>query len=197
MSTKHWYRNLRIDCFVQEVSLSTSTSKSPFDLPRGSYEDALAWVGQEREVQFAEVAVNWPMVKVFAALVEDGNPSYWEEERARQVWGGIVAPPGMLHVWLMELQWRPDGAGSPYPLCAMVPLPGDTLINTRTRTVFHAPMRLGDQLNMTERVESVSPEKATRLGRGHFVTTLARYRNQRGGLIAEHTNVLLRYESGS
>ncbi len=143
-------------------------------------------------MQFAEVPVNWPMVKVFAALVEDGNRAYWDENNA---WGGIIAPPGMLHVWLMELQWSPDGVGTPYPLCAMVPLPGDTLINTRTRTVFHAPMRVGDRLNMTERVESVSPEKTTRLGRGHFVTTLASYRNQHGDLLGEHTNVLLRYES--
>ncbi|HTK62095.1 MAG TPA: hypothetical protein VL595_06950, partial [Pseudonocardia sp.] len=61
--------------------MSTSTSKrgpDPFDLPRGSYEDALLWVGREREVQFAEVAVNHPMVKVFAAMVEDGNRSYWD-----------------------------------------------------------------------------------------------------------------------
>lgn len=178
--------------------MSTSTSKrgpDPFDLPRGSYEDALLWVGREREVQFAEVAVNHPMVKVFAAMVEDGNRSYWDEEFARRVWGQVIAPPGMLHVWLMALQWRPQGADSPYPLCAMVPLPGDTLINTRTRTVYHAPMRVGDQLNMVERVESISPEKATRLGRGHFVTTLARYRDQRGRLLAEHTNILLRFDA--
>jgi hypothetical protein len=166
-------------------------------LPRGSYEDALAWVGREREVQFAEVSVNWPMVKVFAAMVEDGNRSYWDGEFAGRVWGGVVAPPGMLHVWLMALQWRPGGAGLPYPLCAMVPLPGDTLINTGTRTVFHAPMRVGDHLNMVERVESVSAEKVTRLGRGHFVTTLARYRNQGGVLVGEHTNTLLRFQAAS
>jgi acyl dehydratase len=154
-------------------------------------------VGREREVQFAEVSVNWPMVKVFAAMVEDGNRSYWDGEFAGRVWGGVVAPPGMLHVWLMALQWRPGGAGLPYPLCAMVPLPGDTLINTGTRTVFHAPMRVGDHLNMVERVESVSAEKVTRLGRGHFVTTLARYRNQGGVLVGEHTNTLLRFQAAS
>jgi hydroxyacyl-ACP dehydratase HTD2-like protein with hotdog domain len=157
----------------------------------------LSWVGREREIQFAEVAVNWPMVKVFAAMVEDGNRSYWDEDFARRVWGDVVAPPGMLHVWLMALQWRPEGAAAPYPLCAMVPLPGDTLINTRTRTEFHAPMRVDDHLNMVEKVESISPEKATRLGRGHFVTTVARYRNQRGALLAEHTNVLLRFSPES
>jgi acyl dehydratase len=172
-------------------------AKHLLPLPRGSYEDALSWVGREREIQIAEVSVNWPMVKVFAAMVEDGNRSYWDEDFARRVWGDVVAPPGMLQVWLTALQWRPDGAGSPYPLCAMVPLPGDTMISTGVRTVFHAPMRVGDHLSMIERVDSVSPEKRTRLGRGHFVTTSARYRNQRGVLVAEHEHTLVRFDSAS
>lgn len=179
------------------VGAKHGLAKYLLPLPRGSYEDALEWVGREREIQFAEEPVNRAMVKVFAAMVEDANRSYWDEGFARRVWGAPIAPPGMLHVWLMPLQWRPDGAGWPYPLCAMVPLPGDTLINTRTRTVYHAPMRVGDHLNMVERVESVSPPKTTRLGQGHFVTTLARYRDQSGTLLAEHTNVLLRYGSES
>jgi acyl dehydratase len=168
-----------------------------FDLPFGSYEDARSWVGYQREVQFAEVEVNWPMIKVYAAMVEDANISYWDERFARRAWGGVSAPPGMLHVWLMALQWRPGGPDLPYPLCAMVPLPGNTLINTKTETVFHEPMRVGDHLSMLERVESISPEKRTRLGPGHFVTTRAEYRNQHGVLIAEHGNTLLRFQGAS
>jgi acyl dehydratase len=169
-------------------------SPQAFPLPRGTYDEALQWVGRERETAVAEVPVNWPMIKAYAAMLEDPNSSYWDERFAERAWGGVIAPPGMLHVWLMALQWRPEGADPPYPLCAMVPLPGDTLINTSTRTTFHAPMRVGDHLRMVERVESISPEKLTRLGRGHFVTTLARYRTRHDVLVAEHVNTLLRFE---
>jgi acyl dehydratase len=177
-----------------EVPVSETDRAAKFELPQGSYEEALSWVGHQREIQLAEVPVNWPMIKVYAAMLEDPNRSYWDEQFAKQVWGEVIAPPGMLHVWLMALQWRPDGADPPYPLCAMVPLPGDTLINTKTETTFHEPMRLGDRLNMRERVESISPEKETRLGKGHFVKTLAQYRTQQGTLVAEHVNTLLRYQ---
>jgi hypothetical protein len=166
---------------------------APVDLPFGTYEDALTWVGRERSVQFAEAPVNWPMIKVFASLLEDGNPAYWDEERARSSWGGIVSPPAMLHAWLMPLPWRPHGADECTTLAAQVPLPGDTLINVSVETVYSRPIPEGTHLNLTERILSVSPEKRSRLGPGHFVTSLGIYRDQCGREIARHTNTLLRY----
>lgn len=163
------------------------------DLPLGTYEEALTWVGRERSVQFAEVPVNWPMIKVFASLIEDGNPAYWDEEMARSLWGGVVSPPAMLHAWLMPLQWRPQGADACTTLAAMVPLPGNTLINVSVETVYSCPMREGAHLNLTERILSVSPEKRSRLGPGHFVKSLGIYRDERGHELARHTNALFRY----
>jgi acyl dehydratase len=165
------------------------------DLPIGTYEEGLTWVGHQRAVHFAEVPVNAPMVKVFAALVEDGNPGYWDEDFARRRWGGILSPPAMLHVWLMPLQWRPQGAETYRNLGLEVPLPGNTLINAAVDTTFHHPIRVGDHLNLTERIVSVSPEKHSRVGVGHFVASEATYRNQCGIQVARQTNTLFRYSS--
>jgi hypothetical protein len=167
--------------------------RQSIELPLGTYEEALGWVGRERSVQFAEVPVNWPMIKVFASLLEDPNPAYWDEDAGRFLWGGVVAPPAMLHAWLMPLQWRPQGAEVCTTLAAMVPLPGNTLINVSVETTYSGPIREGTHLNLTERIVSISPEKRSRLGRGHFITSAGIYRDQQGHELACHTNTLFRY----
>ena len=53
-----------------------------------------------------------------------------------------------------------------------MPLPGTTFINASNDVEFLTPIFEGDRLNVVEEVVSVSPEKTTRLGAGHFVETL-------------------------
>jgi acyl dehydratase len=173
--------------------MTAAEDRTGMGVARGTYADAKQMIGHRSDVQFAEIEVNWPMIKYFCALTEDGNPSYWDTGFAAQQWGGIIAPPGMLMAWLMPIQWRPGG-GSGAPLIAtQVPLPGETLINVSTETEYLIPIQAGDHLNMVDEVVDITPEKKTRLGTGHFITTLATYRNQRGQVVAKNTNVMFRY----
>jgi acyl dehydratase len=75
------------------------------------------------------------------------------------------------------------------------PLPGDKPVNVSTEFEYLAPVRIGDRLSMRDRLIDISDEKTTRVGVGHFITTRAEYRNQRGELVARDTNVLFRYRS--
>jgi acyl dehydratase len=166
-----------------------------YDIPVGTYEDAKAMVGTTTPVRFGEVPVNVGMIRHYAAMVHDANAGYWDEEFAREQWGGLVAPPGMLMTWLIPIEWKPAG-GTPVPLLtAQVPLPGDTLINASNDAEFFAPIRVGDHLNVVEELVSVSEEKKTALGAGHFVTTVSTYRRQDGEVVARNTNVLFRFSS--
>lgn len=67
----------------------------------GSYRDALAMVGAATEPRFAGAAVSAARIQLFVSMVRDPNPSYWDEEFARQTWGGLVAPPALLMGWLI------------------------------------------------------------------------------------------------
>lgn len=163
----------------------------------GTYQEALQWIGRKSPPRPCEDEVNWPQIKYFCSLVRDGNPNYWNEAAARQRYGAIIAPPGMLMVWQMHLRWRPDAPVETPVFAAAVPLPGDTVINVTTDTEFFVPVRVGDRLSIEEEVADVSPEKHTRLGSGHFVTTLATFRNQRGEIVATNRNVLFRYLSAA
>tara|TARA_R110000787_G_scaffold48660_4_gene117020 strand:+ start:1852 stop:2433 length:582 start_codon:yes stop_codon:yes gene_type:complete len=171
----------------------TEQFKVPFPLEYGSYEDALKLVDVRGERIYAEFTVNWEMIKVYCAMEEDANPSYWDEAYATKQWGGIVAPPGLLLTWGMALQWHPDKDRQHYFVAMKVPLPGDTLINVATSTEFHRHLFLGDRLSAVDRLVEVSEEKKTRLGVGHFLTTEAEFFNQKDELIAVTTNNMFRY----
>jgi acyl dehydratase len=164
-----------------------------YDIPVGTYEDAKAMVGTTTPVRVGEVDVNVPMIRHYAAMVRDGNASYWDDDFAEEHWGGVLAPPGMLMTWLIPIEWRPGGEAPVPLLTARVPLPGDTLINVSHDAEFFAPIRVGDHLGVVEELVDVSEEKRTSLGVGHFVTTVSTYRRQDGQLVARTTNVLYRF----
>ncbi len=80
-------------------------------------------------------------------------------------------------------------------MAAKVPLPGDKPINVTTEFEYFLPVREGDVMNMTDTLVSISEEKTTKIGTGHFITAVGEYRNQRGELVARSTNVLFRYRA--
>lgn len=172
--------------------MATVTAGAPH-FTQGTYEQALGMIGATSEVRFADIEVNWAMIRQYCGLVEDANPTYWDADWAAARHGGVIAPPGMLQVWMMRAQWKPGGVTPSPSLADSIPLPGDTLINVGTEVEFERPLRIGDQLNVVDEVTAISPEKSTRLGTGHFVTTVATYRNQRGEVVARNTNQLFRF----
>jgi hypothetical protein len=93
--------------------------------------------------------------------------------------------------------WRPDQEGPVPVLAAQVPLPGDTMLSISTDTGYDEPIRVGDRLTLVEELVDVSEEKRTRLGAGHFVTTVGTVRREDGTVVARHTHVLLRFEAGA
>ena len=157
-------------------------------LQRGPITDGLVWVGRREPPRPGTRLVGPSQVESFAALVRDDDPRYWTPAVRRPV------PPGLLLTYTLPLPWRPDAPTT--PIWARIPLPGDTLINVSTSTVFHRGIGTGDEVMLEEDVVSVSPEKKTRLGTGHFLTTRARFRVD-GELVADHTNVMFRYGSDS
>ena len=138
-------------------------------------------IGRESAPIYAPDEVCKPMIRHWVEAVEDTNPLYTDEEYARSSkYGGIIAPPQMMMVWCMPRMW-------PWPEFPWVPmaeleLPGDydTYVATDMSFEFYLPVRPGDILSYTMKLDNVSGEKKTRIGKGHFITTTQIYRNQRG-----------------
>jgi acyl dehydratase len=171
-----------------------------YQLSFGTYDDALRMVGATSEPRTAATAVSGARIQLFAAMVHDGNRSYWDAEFARQKWGGLLAPPASLMGWLIPPPWEPHQQGRNRPPAASmvlrVPLPGTTFINAANEVEFLAPIVEGDVLTVVEELVSVSPEKRTRLGVGHFVETLETYRRQDETVVATCRNSLFRFTPG-
>jgi acyl dehydratase len=175
---------------------TAQAAKPAYGMVIGTYEQALAEVGTSNDVIFGDAEVNWPMIKHICSASEDANASYWDADYARATWGGIISPPAGVVTWLMPLTWRPGGTAEARVMSLTVPLPGDTIINVSTQTEFLRPVRLGDVLNGVDTLTAVSEEKKTRVGIGHFITTVLTVRNQRGEIVAIRTTIALRYLAG-
>ncbi len=168
-----------------------------YQLAFGTYQDALRMVGVASEPRTAATVVSGARIQLFAALVHDGNRSYWDAQFARERWGGLLAPPALLMGWLIPPPWQPGGRAPAASVALRVPLPGTTFINAANDVEFLQPIVEGDLLTVVEEVVSVSPEKQTRLGVGHFIQTLQTYRRQDGAVVAKSRNTLFRFTPGA
>src|SRR5579875_1533801 len=153
------------------MGFGASSGMTGIQLAFGTYEDALRMVGVTSEPRTAGTAVSAARIQMFAALVRDPNASYWDADFATAAWGGLLAPPALLMGWLIPPPWDPSGAARTGSIALRVPLPGTTFINAANDAEYLLPIVEGDRLSVVEEVLSVSPEKQTRLGAGHFVET--------------------------
>ncbi len=120
--------------------------------------------------------VNEPMIRHWAAAFEDANPVYTDPDAAAgSRFGGIVAPPLMLQTWTMatpRITGMAERGGSPVEGNPAVGargarrrrLRGTLASNSEFEIVRY--LRLGDHVWADTVLESVSPEKQTRLGAG-------------------------------
>ena len=130
--------------------------------------------------------VNQPMIR------------HWAAEKS--VHGEIVAPPVMLQAWVMRgVRPRPtDGGNARDELMTLIDDAGFTsVVATNCEQEYHRYLHLGDHLSTTTIIESVSDEKATGLGVGHFVTTRVDYRTDDGELVATMRFRILKYKPGT
>ncbi|MDT5212963.1 MAG: uncharacterized protein QOK18_1202 [Mycobacterium sp.] len=159
----------------------------------GTYEEGLKMVGYRSEPRVAATAVSGARIQMFAATIQDANPGYWDVDFAAEVWGGLIAPPALLMGWLIPTPWQPTGQPPVPSLAIRIPLPGTTFTNASNEAEFFDPILEGDRLTVVEEVVSISPEKCTRLGTGHFVQTLETYYRDDGNPVAMNRNTLFRF----
>ena len=147
--------------------------------------------------------VNQPMIRHWAAAFEDANPVYTDPEAAAASrHGGIVAPPLMLQTWIMatpRITGIAERGGSPVEGSRAKVLTvlndagfvGTLASNSEFEIVRY--LRLGDEVSSETVLESVSPEKQTRLGPGHFVTWVTTYSDADGELVGRQRFRILKF----
>ncbi len=169
----------------------------PVRLKFGTYENAKKLIGAKGTERKAAHPVNAAMIDMYNAAAENPCPAYSDEEWARDRFGGLLCPPSAVGTFTRGLMWQPGGVKEAPGISSEITLPGDTVINVATETEFLRPVIVGDHLSTQDSVVDISPEKKTRLGEGHFITTVTTITNQRGEVVATNKNTLYRYKAGT
>src|ERR1700704_6471037 len=127
---------------------------------------------------YAPDPVNQPMIRHWAAAFEDANPVYTDADAAaRSRFGEIVAPPLMLQTWTMatpritgiaERGGSPTDGGRAKVLDLLDEAGFVGTLASNSEFEISRYLRVGDVVSATTVIESISDEKQTRIGRGHF-----------------------------
>jgi acyl dehydratase len=149
--------------------------------------DILESIDQPQYAVTGEFPVERGYIWTTCSSVENANPLFWDDDVAREITGGAIAPPTMVSVWFRPHHWAPGRTEQALPLQvhfdlkARLDLP--EAVMTDNTLVFHEPVRIGDVLQTHQVLRSVSEEKTTKLGTGRFWVIDVVYRNQRDELV--------------
>lgn len=155
---------------------------------------ARALVGKEYGPYLAWDPVNAPMIRQWCEALGVENPAYLDPAFP----GGLVAPPTMINAWLMRgyKGKRPAGssADDPFEAAKLFIAAGyEAVVATNSEQEYHRYLRPGDLLTSTIVLESISDEKKTALGTGHFIIVRHVYRDQDGEIVGSMRFTNLQY----
>jgi acyl dehydratase len=155
-----------------------------------------ALIDHESQPRPAAYAINEAMARFWCEMVEDPNPIYFDKVYARSTWlKEPFAPPTMLFTWGMQPVW-PEG-GRHESMISRLQFPGCTAtLAVNATQEYILPLRYGDRLTITNQIASIGEEKTTRLGSGHFVTTLDTFRTKGADVAGTHCFTLFMYAPG-
>jgi hypothetical protein len=170
---------------------------------------ALLSLAVESEPEPAPLVVNEYLIRHWCEALEDGNPLYLDEAFARSHGlPGVVAPPGAIMTTLtmpFRWPWPPEG---PTTAAKREPTPH---IHYQVKEALGLPVgiitdidieygerpQIGDRINVSQRLVSVSPWKKTKVGEGHFWTMERTYWNQHAQMVARETMTAFGYGRGT
>ncbi|NGO78957.1 hypothetical protein G6045_25345 [Streptomyces sp. YC504] len=132
----------------------------------GLYEELKAYEGlPAAEGGVGRDLVNEPMIRHWCEAMGDTNPAYTGPE--------AIAPPTMLQAWTMGgLGGHQSRSAAQDELFGLLDKAGfSSVVATDCEQEYLRPLRVGDEITFDAVIESVSEQKTTKLGTGHFVTT--------------------------
>jgi hypothetical protein len=147
--------------------------------------------------------VNQPMIRHWAAALEDSNPVYTDPAfAAASRFGGIVAPPLMLQTWTMatpKISGIAERGGAPVegaqnPLTPLDEAGFIATLATNSEFEIVRYLGLGEVITSTMVIESISDKKQTRLGPGYFITWVTTFRDEQGAVVGRQTFRILKFK---
>jgi uncharacterized protein len=135
-------------------------------------------------------------IRRWCEAIGDRNPIYLDPTHPATVaLGGIVAPPAMLDAWTMA-RYDPhtQSGGDDIPvLSALTQLGFPVAVAIEIRQQYDRYLRPGDIITQHRYVETISTEKKTSLGDGHFVVLRSDFIDQRSAPVGHMHMTILKF----
>jgi uncharacterized OB-fold protein/acyl dehydratase len=180
---------------VTQTNETTDADKEAFLAKLREFE------GEEYGTDVGADAVNQAMIRHWVEAMGDTNPVYVDPEAAAaSVHGEVIAPAVMLQAWVMRgIKGRPATGGSRQDeLMQMLDDAGySSVVATNCEQEYERMLHIGDHLQTRTVLDSVSEEKQTGLGIGHFVTTRVEYSTLDGTPVGRQLFRILKFKPGT
>lgn len=149
--------------------------------------------------EVARDAVNEPMIRHWCEAMGDANPIYTDADAAaKSVHGGIVAPPTMMQAWILkgyEMALDTEPSDLQEELHAIFNKHGYTgVVATNCDQGYTRYLRPGERIRAQMTIESISQEKATAVGIGHFIETRTSFRDEQDEEVGWMTFRVLKFK---
>jgi acyl dehydratase len=146
-------------------------------------EELRSWIGREAHYPARE-ELGRASIRYFALAMGDDNPLYVDDAYARRAgYPSVIAPPTLVCETCQYAHRAPnaDGyIGHEWPL----PLPASRLVRAGNDYEFMRPVLPSDHISVTWTLESIVEKSFSKGGTQLFVTSVARYRDAVGEIVA-------------
>jgi acyl dehydratase len=146
-------------------------------------EELKAWIGREAHYSARE-ELGRASIRYFALALGDDNPLYVDDAYAKKVgYPSVIAPPTLICESCQYAHQAPNGdgyIGHEWHL----PVPNARLIRASNDYEFMRPVLPTDRISVTWTLESIVEKPSSRGGTQLFVSSVARYRDAQGEVVA-------------
>jgi acyl dehydratase len=146
-------------------------------------EELKSWIGHEAHYPARE-ELGRASIRYFALAMGDDNPLYVDDVYARQAgYPSVIAPPTLVCETCQYAHQAPnaDGyIGHEWDL----PMPASRVVRAGNDYEFMRPVLPSDRISVTWTLENIVEKSSSRGGTQLFVTSVARYRDAAGEIVA-------------
>ena len=123
------------------------------------------------------------MIRRFVRAIDDPNPRWQDEERARKSeYGGIIAPPTFVLIIGFEQILEQ----------ILAAMPSATILHGGTELEYYQPVRPGDAVTATTKIANIR-EMPGKMGKTAFISFDITYKNQVEEIIAKCRQIVIVY----
>jgi acyl dehydratase len=153
-------------------------------------EELETWIGREAHYPARE-ELGRASIRYFALAMADDNPLYVDDDYAREAgYASVIAPPTLVCETCQYAHRRPDEEGyigHEWDL----PVPGCRLIRAGNEYEFVRAVLPSDRISVTWTLERIEERSRASGGTQLFVTSVARYRDAVGEVVAVNRETLV------